>query len=151
MFLSPQLPCSDNDLCMLTNRPESKECKRKGSGLGSLLQELGPVRWRDPKLPVLPCGAHNSKLMTSDYVCAAEGINEVKRRIMHHYFSAEPTAFNNGNAKVAAVESSHSAFSAAWMCLNKISFPEGVVNPKSFLKTRLPPKLALPALVYHSS
>lgn len=55
-----------------------------------------------------------SKVMTSDDVCCAEGIAELRKRLMRN-----PGAVS-GSPKVVIIGGSHSAFSAAWMCLNKL-------------------------------
>lgn len=49
----------------------------------------------------------------SDFVCTDEGIEEVRRRILK-------SMRTTGKRKVVIVGGSHSAFSAAWMCLYKL-------------------------------
>lgn len=49
----------------------------------------------------------------SDFVCTDEGIEDVRRRILK-------SIRTTGKHKVVIVGGSHSAFSAAWMCLHKL-------------------------------
>ena len=51
--------------------------------------------------------------MCSDFVCTTEGIDEVCRRV-------KKSITSTGKHRIVIVGGSHSAFSAAWMCLNKL-------------------------------
>ena len=51
--------------------------------------------------------------MCSDFVCTTEGIEEVSRRL-------KKSITSTGKHRIVIVGGSHSAFSAAWMCLNKL-------------------------------
>ena len=63
------------------------------------------------ELPVLSSAVHTAKLIASDRVCTAEGIEEVRSRMQRAPKKQQ---------RIVIVGGSHSAFSAAWMCLNKI-------------------------------
>lgn len=63
--------------------------------------------------PILPNSFHNSKTVSSDFVCTEEGIEEIRRRV-------KKSIRNCGKHKIVIVGGSHSAFSAAWICLNKL-------------------------------
>ena len=56
-------------------------------------------------------------------MCTDEGIEEVRRRIL------KSTA-SSGKQKVVIVGGSHSAFSAAWMCLNKLDLSKKNESPR---------------------
>jgi hypothetical protein len=55
-----------------------------------------------------------SKLVTSDYACSYEGIKEIRSRLQKN--SSNPT----GNGRIVIIGGSHSAFSVAWVCLQKL-------------------------------
>lgn len=64
--------------------------------------------------PVLPNSYHNSKIVSSDFVVTEEGIEDIRKRV-------RKSIKNFGKHKIVIVGGSHSAFSAAWICLNKLS------------------------------
>ena len=62
----------------------------------------------------LPKGLPNinpSKLLSSDYVCTDQGISELITRLK-----------NYPRKRIVIIGGSHSAFSAAWICLNKLGW-----------------------------
>lgn len=59
--------------------------------------------------PKLSNSNHNSKIIMGDVACTLEGMKEIRKRMRI-----------SGKYRVAIVGGSHSAFSAAWMCLNKL-------------------------------
>jgi hypothetical protein len=63
--------------------------------------------------PVLPNSYHNSKIVSSDFVVTEEGIEDIRKRV-------RKSIKNFGKHKIVIVGGSHSAFSAAWICLNKL-------------------------------
>jgi hypothetical protein len=63
--------------------------------------------------PVLPNSYHNSKVISSDFVVTEEGIQDIRKRV-------KKSIKNFGKHKIVIVGGSHSAFSAAWICLNKL-------------------------------
>lgn len=63
--------------------------------------------------PRFPGQALSAKVMVSDLVCTAEGVEIMKARIRRNLRAG-------GSGKVAIVGGSHSAFSAAWVCLHKV-------------------------------
>lgn len=75
-------------------------------------------------LPVVTNPAYKAKLMTSDVVCTQEGIVELRQRLL----TSPKTAANSstGMGKVVIIGGSHSAFSAAWICLNKLVEEESI-------------------------
>ena len=66
------------------------------------------------EVPTWTNSSHQAKVLTSDFVCTDPGIQEMKRRI-------KKNLRNGGKGKVVIVGGSHSAFSAAWICLNKMN------------------------------
>ena len=70
------------------------------------------------EVPTWTNTSHQAKVLTSDFVCTDPGIQEMKRRI-------KKNLRNGGKGKVVIVGGSHSAFSAAWMCLNKMNSNTG--------------------------
>lgn len=69
------------------------------------------------ELPLLPNQSHSKKLMSSDYALTENGIKDLRARLIKN-----TNKENNGSpGKVVIVGGSHSAFSAAWVCLNKLS------------------------------
>jgi hypothetical protein len=62
-------------------------------------------------LPSLQVPNHNKKMLSSDFVITKEGIAELESRLSKIKQSAR---------KVVIIGGSHSAFSAAWICLNKL-------------------------------
>jgi hypothetical protein len=62
------------------------------------------------KLPRLSPASRNAKLMTSDDVCTLAGIEQLKAKLE-----------NKDKKKIVIIGGSHSAFSAAWICLNKLT------------------------------
>ena len=82
-----------------------------GASLEYYAQNVSLATGGRQELPVLPSAVHTAKLIASDRVCTAEGIEEVRRR-MHHAPRRQQ--------RIVIVGGSHSAFSAAWMCLNKL-------------------------------
>lgn len=93
-------------------------------------------------LPRLPSPFHTAKLMSSDDVCTQSGVNELKVKL------------NNPNSRrrVVIIGGAHSAFSAAWICLNKLGWvkptvalqggalPSGV-SPNVYIIHRTPVKV----------
>ena len=63
--------------------------------------------------PTLPNPAHHAKVLASDFAVTDEGIEELRRRVRKN-------VRNGGKGKVVVVGGSHSAFSAAWVCLHKM-------------------------------
>ena len=66
------------------------------------------------EVPTWTNTSHQAKVLTSDFVCTDPGIQEMKRRIKKNLRIG-------GKGKVVIVGGSHSAFSAAWMCLNRMN------------------------------
>jgi hypothetical protein len=62
-------------------------------------------------LPSLPSLALNRKVMTSDHVCTQAGIDELINRMQ-----------TSSKKRIVIIGGSHSAFSAAWICLNKLGW-----------------------------
>lgn len=62
-------------------------------------------------LPSLHSLALNRKVMTSDHVCTQAGIDELMHRMKH-----------SPRKKIVIIGGSHSAFSAAWICLNRLGW-----------------------------
>jgi len=69
------------------------------------------------ELPKLPNPAHNRKLLTSDFVCTQKGIDELRSRLLKAGAAANKTS----PGRVVIIGGSHSAFSAAWICLNRLN------------------------------
>jgi hypothetical protein len=59
---------------------------------------------------------HNAKVMISDHACTAAGAAELKERLLAAGVNGRP-------GRVIIVGGSHSAFSAAWICLHKVHQP----------------------------
>ena len=62
------------------------------------------------KLPRLSPSSRNSKLMSSDEVCTSEGVTSLAAKLE-----------KKDKKKIVIIGGSHSAFSAAWICLNKLT------------------------------
>lgn len=60
-----------------------------------------------PKLPNIP----STKLYSSDYICTTSGIQELINKLR-----------NYPRKRIVIIGGSHSAFSAAWICLNKLGW-----------------------------
>ncbi len=74
-------------------------------------------------VPDLGNKAFNAKLISSDRVCTVEGIEEVKKRLLAQTETSSGSSVTKGktkNKRIVIVGGSHSAFSAAWMCLHKL-------------------------------
>ncbi len=69
------------------------------------------------KLPKFANPAYNAKTISSDVVCTEQGVKQLKD-ILTKTCSAYAGAPNTG--RVAIIGGSHSAFSAAWMVLNRV-------------------------------
>lgn len=67
------------------------------------------------KVPQLPCAAHAQKSVTSDFICTRDGVAWLHDRLL----KAKGPGTNR-DRKVVIVGGSHSAFSAAWICLYKV-------------------------------
>ena len=63
--------------------------------------------------PTLPNASHQAKVLASDFAVTDEGVEEVRRRVRKNLR-------HGGKGKVVVVGGSHSAFSAAWVCLHKV-------------------------------
>eukprot|EP01031_Cornospumella_fuschlensis_P033659 gene33659-40721_t len=63
-----------------------------------------------------------SKVMLSDVACTSEGVQELKKRIRKQ-IKANPSS----GVRVAIVGGSHSAFSAAWVCMHKVDEAQDAV------------------------
>jgi hypothetical protein len=59
---------------------------------------------------------HSAKVMVSDHACTAAGAAELKERLLAAGVNGRP-------GRVIIVGGSHSAFSAAWICLHKVHQP----------------------------
>lgn len=71
--------------------------------------------------------SHLQKSVTSDFICTGKGVAWLNDRLMRAKVGG-----NNRDRKIVIVGGSHSAFSAAWICLNKVdsqaaSFASGSV------------------------
>eukprot|EP00598_Pedospumella_elongata_P005376 CAMPEP_0184983198 /NCGR_PEP_ID=MMETSP1098-20130426/12506_1 /TAXON_ID=89044 /ORGANISM="Spumella elongata, Strain CCAP 955/1" /LENGTH=1252 /DNA_ID=CAMNT_0027507003 /DNA_START=65 /DNA_END=3823 /DNA_ORIENTATION=- len=69
------------------------------------------------ELPKLPNPAHTKKLMSSDYICTQKGIDDLRSRLVKAGIGANKIT----PGRVVIIGGSHSAFSAAWLCLNRIN------------------------------
>eukprot|EP00602_Paraphysomonas_sp_CaronLab_P005741 CAMPEP_0185032342 /NCGR_PEP_ID=MMETSP1103-20130426/20321_1 /TAXON_ID=36769 /ORGANISM="Paraphysomonas bandaiensis, Strain Caron Lab Isolate" /LENGTH=1063 /DNA_ID=CAMNT_0027568195 /DNA_START=198 /DNA_END=3389 /DNA_ORIENTATION=+ len=72
-------------------------------------------------LPRLPNSLHNKKLMTSDHVCTELGINDLIHKLR-----------NYNRKRIVIIGGAHSAFSAAWICLNKLGWNKDTDNSVTF-------------------
>eukprot|EP01038_Epipyxis_sp_PR26KG_P010627 gene10627-14270_t len=94
------------------------------------------------KIPKLPDPDHNAKLIPSDVVCTEEGINIIQQRLSQCLTRANNNNQSNNKSNInniinnnvcnniVIVGGSHSAFSAAWICLNKIDL-DNTTGPSS--------------------
>lgn len=73
-----------------------------------------------PRLPT----HHAVKVLTSDALCTVAGVAELRRRML---------VMPPRRARVVIVGGSHSAFSAAWICLHKLDIPGADLPPNSFI------------------
>jgi len=69
------------------------------------------------ELPRLPNPAHTRKLITSDFALTHAGIESLRSRLLKS--NGKDVRLNAG--RVVIVGGSHSAFSAAWVCLHKLN------------------------------
>ena len=69
------------------------------------------------ELPRLPNPAHSRKLITSDFALTHAGIESLRSRLLKS--NGKDVRLNAG--RVVIVGGSHSAFSAAWVCLHKLN------------------------------
>ena len=65
-------------------------------------------------LPDLGSKVLNNKILVSDYVCTSAGINALRKKLLKH------GAWTHLQKRIVIVGGSHSAFSAAWMCLHHL-------------------------------
>lgn len=75
------------------------------------------------ELPIFSNPNYSNKLMLSDHACTNEGIQEIKQRLMKNNTNI------SGMGRIAIIGGSHSAFSAAWICLNKLVDHDELTNP----------------------
>ncbi len=124
-FAQPKALWKVSAYCKLTNQKRDFYCTNCVLATGGL-----------QSLPDLKSKSFNDKLITSDRVCTAEGIAEVCKRLLASECGASGSTCSRNsvrNKRVVIVGGSHSAFSAAWMCLHKLGLTEanGVLGPSS--------------------
>jgi lysine/ornithine N-monooxygenase len=73
------------------------------------------------ELPRLHSSSLNKKVMTSDIICTQAGIDEIQKRLKKVQ-----------QKKIVIIGGSHSAFSAAWICLNKLGWPKHAMSAGDF-------------------
>lgn len=69
------------------------------------------------ELPTLPSTSHTAKLIASDRAITLEGLTEIRDKLAN----APKRGAGNTCPRIVIVGGSHSAFSAAWICLNKLN------------------------------
>lgn len=67
--------------------------------------------------PKLSNSEHMNKLFTSDNICTGAGLDDLKMKLK-----------GTSKKRIVIVGGSHSAFSAAWICLNKLEIFQGIDN-----------------------
>lgn len=71
-------------------------------------------------LPTFNNPSYRAKLISSDVVCTMEGVEHLRQRI-RRYLQNNTGGNNLGAGRVVIIGGSHSAFSAAWICLNLVN------------------------------
>lgn len=71
------------------------------------------------KLPTLSDPNHSKKLMSSDDLCCVSGVEELKMKLS-----------KTSRRKIVIIGGSHSAFSALWICLNKVTSDDCQPQPQ---------------------
>lgn len=73
------------------------------------------------ELPNFPNSSHNSKLINSDDLCTATGLEFIRNKLIKSNCGKK-------QGKIVIVGGSHSSFSAVWMLLNKLDSKESGIN-----------------------
>ena len=90
----------------------------------------------EQSLPRLRSAAHQRKLLSSDFICTRAGLQELRKRLRRAGLGCRSGVGGQKGlterdlassrlppGSVVIVGGSHSAFSAAWLCLNRLNDP----------------------------
>jgi hypothetical protein len=80
------------------------------------------------ELPKFPNASHNSKLINSDNLCTATGLEFIRNKLIKSNCGKK-------QGKIVIVGGSHSSFSAAWMLINKLDLRTNNNNSSDLNKT----------------
>lgn len=77
-------------------------------------------------VPILSQPSYRSKLVMSDVAVTMEGVDMIKAKLRRHLTAG------NINSRIVVIGGSHSAFSAAWICLNLVNEDHPKTGPLDF-------------------